>query len=231
MEASMGLLDDILGGMSGAASAPGAGAQAPSGGGMSPVMMAIVALLAQRGLSGSAQGGGGGGLGDLLGGLLGGGAGGGPGRGAAAAPPGGGGGGLGDLLGGLLGGGAPRGAAAAPGAGGGISDLLGGLLGGAGGAGSGGNILAGGLGDLMKQFEQRGQGETARSWVGPGQNRPISPNELRAVLGDDTVSSLAEQAGLSQIDLLQGMSRQMPGVIDRLTPHGRLPTEREAREW
>jgi uncharacterized protein YidB (DUF937 family) len=132
-----------------------------------------------------------------------------------------------------LSGGAPRGAAAAPpgGGGGGLGDLLGGLLGGAGGAGGGGNILAGGLGDLMRQFEQRGQGETARSWVGPGENRPISPNDLRRVLGDDTVSSLAEQAGLSQIDLLQGMSRQMPGVIDRLTPHGRMPTEQEAREW
>jgi uncharacterized protein YidB (DUF937 family) len=29
-------------------------------------------------------------------------------------------------------------------------------------------------------------------------------------------------------DLLEGLSQQLPGFIDQLTPHGRLPTSEEA---
>jgi uncharacterized protein YidB (DUF937 family) len=224
-EALMGLLEDVLSGMGGARpqqGAPGAGSQ-PAVGGMSPIMMAMLALLAQRALSdglGGAPGrGGGGGLADILGGMLGGGAD----SGGAGS------GGLGSILGGMLGG-APRGAPAGGGAlGGGLGDLLGGLLGGA--AGGPGSALAGGLGDLMRQFEQNGQGDVAHSWIGRGENRPISSDQLAAALGPDTVSSLADQAGVSQIELLAGLSREMPSVIDRLTPNGRLPTEEEASRW
>jgi len=74
---------------------------------------------------------------------------------------------------------------------------------------------------------QAGQGEVANSWVGTGPNKAISPADLEAALGSDTVNSLAEQAGLSQIHLLTGLSEQLPGFIDRLTPSGRVPTDDE----
>jgi uncharacterized protein YidB (DUF937 family) len=130
----------------------------------------------------------------------------------------------------MLGGGAQTRGAAPASPGGGLGDILGGLLGGASG-GAAGNVLSGGLGDLIRQLDQSGQGDVARSWVGRGENRPISPNDLGKALGNDTVKSLAEQAGISQIELLNGLSRQMPRVIDRLTPQGRLPTEEEAGRW
>jgi uncharacterized protein YidB (DUF937 family) len=210
----MGLLEDILAGMADpdderAPARPQAAPAAPQQamGGMSPIMMAILALLAKRALAGG------------LGGAQT--------RGAGPASPSAG--GLGDILGGMLGGGAQtRGAPASPG--GGLGDILGGLLGGA-SSGATGNVLSGGLGDLIRQLDQSGQGDVARSWVGRGENKPISPNDLGKALGDDTVKSLAEQAGISQIELLNGLSRQMPRVIDRLTPQGRLPTEDEAARW
>jgi uncharacterized protein YidB (DUF937 family) len=209
----MGLLEDILASMGDpdderAPARPQAAPAAPQQamGGMSPIMMAILSLLAQRALAGG------------LGGAQT--------RGAPASP----GGGLGDILGGMLGGGAQTRGAAPASPGGGLGDILGGLLGGA-SSGAAGNVLSGGLGDLIRQLDQSGQGDVARSWVGRGENRPISPNDLGKALGDDTVKSLAEQAGISQIDLLNGLSRQMPRVIDRLTPQGRLPTEEEAGRW
>jgi uncharacterized protein YidB (DUF937 family) len=213
----MGLLEDVLSGLGGAQQqqrAPSIQPQQAAGGGMSPVMMAMVALLAQRALRGGAAGAParGGGLADVLSSAQGSG------------------GGLADLFGSMLGGRSARSAAAAPApGGGGLGDLLGGLLGGA--SGGAGNALAGGLGDLMRQFDQTGHGEVARSWVGRGPNQSISPNQLADALGPETVHSLAEQAGVSEIDLLSGLSRQMPGVIDRLTPDGRLPTAEEASRW
>jgi uncharacterized protein YidB (DUF937 family) len=113
------------------------------------------------------------------------------------------------------------------GAGGGMSDLLKGGLGGLLAGGAAGSILSGGLGDLMKQLQQGGQSEAANSWVGKGENKPISPGDLSSALGADQIDAIASQAGMSRNDLLQGLSQYLPGVIDHLTPDGRLPDERE----
>jgi uncharacterized protein YidB (DUF937 family) len=59
--------------------------------------------------------------------------------------------------------------------------LLGGLLGSA-----TGGILSGGLGDLLKQFQQNGQGDKAQSWIARGPNKPVSPSELEQALGPET---------------------------------------------
>ena len=115
--------------------------------------------------------------------------------------------------------------------GGGMSDLLKGGLGGLLAGGAAGSILSGGLGDLMKQLQQGGQGEAANSWVGKGQNQPISPGDLASALGADQIDSIARQSGMSRDDLLQGLSQYLPDVVDQLTPDGRLPDENELSKW
>jgi len=112
---------------------------------------------------------------------------------------------------------------------GGLGDLLnrsglGGLLAG----GAAGSVLSGGLNDLLKQFQQSGQGEVAQSWVGRGPNQSISPQDLGSALGADRINALARFSGMSRDDLLNGLSQQLPDVVDQLTPDGRLPTEDEA---
>jgi len=105
--------------------------------------------------------------------------------------------------------------------GGGLGDLL------KGAGGAAGSVISGGLGDLLKQFQQNGQGETANSWVSPGPNKQISPNDLASALGADQINRLASQSGLSRDELLAGLSQHLPDVINHLTPDGRLPTESE----
>jgi uncharacterized protein YidB (DUF937 family) len=139
------------------------------------------------------------------------------------------GGGLGDILGGVLGSalgrGGPGGAGAGAGAGG-LGDILGGLLGG-GGAGAG-SVLNGGLGDLLKQFQQNGLGDVAHSWVGNGPNKAVSPHDLESALGADTLNTLSQQTGMGRDALLNGLSQHLPRFVDQLTPNGRLPTKDEA---
>jgi uncharacterized protein YidB (DUF937 family) len=134
-----------------------------------------------------------------------------------------GGGGLGDLLGGMLGGGRPGGAPGG-GLGGGLGGLLGGLLGG----GAAGSALNGGLGGLIDQLQRNGQGDVARSWVGPGPNKMISQDDLATALGADTLDMLAGQTGMDREEMLAGLSQQLPRFVDQLTPDGRLPTDEEA---
>jgi uncharacterized protein YidB (DUF937 family) len=128
------------------------------------------------------------------------------------------GGGLGGSLGGALGGG------------GGLGDILKGNLGGILGGAAAGSVISGGLGDLLKQLQQNGHGETANSWVSPGPNKQIAPGDLASALGADQINGLMSQTGLSREDLLSGLSQQLPDVINHLTPDGRLPTDSEVSD-
>jgi len=115
--------------------------------------------------------------------------------------------------------------------GGGLGDLLKGGLGGLLAGGAAGSILSGGLGDLMRQFQSNGLGDAANSWVGRGPNQQISPNDLSRALGADQIDMMSHQTGMSREELLDSLSQHLPGVIDQLTPEGRLPTEDEASRW
>jgi uncharacterized protein YidB (DUF937 family) len=181
----MGLLD-VLNGMQQGPRGP-SNPNAQSSGGMSPLTMAILGLLAWKAVKHFS--------GDQ------------PGASPAPAPS--------------------SGNTAGGGMGGGLGDVLKGGLGGLLAGGAAGSVISGGLGELLKQFQQNGHGETADSWVGPGPNKQISPGDLASALGADQIDTLASQSGLSRDELLTGLSRHLPEVIDDLTPQGRLPTESE----
>ena len=103
-----------------------------------------------------------------------------------------------------------------------LMQVVGGLL------NQGGGGAGGGLGALLEQFQKGGLGDVAASWVGTGQNLPISAEQLQSVLGGDQIGALAQQAGLSQGDLMGQLAQMLPQVVDRLTPNGQLPAGGEA---
>jgi uncharacterized protein YidB (DUF937 family) len=84
--------------------------------------------------------------------------------------------------------------------------------------------LLGGLGGLLDKLQKGGLGNVANSWVGPGQNQPVSPGQLGPALGPDIIKTLAQRSGLSEEEITKGLSQILPGVVDKLTPSGRLPT-------
>ena len=89
-----------------------------------------------------------------------------------------------------------------------------------------GSIL-GGLGGLIKQFQQKGFGDTVDTWINAGANRDISSDQVSDVLGRDVVDELSRRTGLSRDQVVVELSRLLPNAVDRLTPEGRLPTQRE----
>ena len=184
----MGLLD-VLNGMQQGPRGPSKPGSQTEGGGMSPMTMAILALLAWKAVKhfGGSQ----------------------PGAAPQTAPP------------------QPSPNTINAGLPGGLSDLMKGGLGGLLAGGAAGSILSGGLGDLLNQLQKGGQGEVANSWVGKGENKTIAPGDLANALGADQINAIASQAGMSRDDLLKGLSQYLPGVIDHLTPDGRLPNETE----
>ncbi|MEV5983064.1 YidB family protein [Streptomyces sp. NPDC052114] len=134
---------------------------------------------------------------------------------------------LGSLLGGLLGGG--QGGAAGGGGGNILGSLLGGLLGGAGGGGQGGAGAAGGnpLGGLLDMITKSGLVDQAQldSWVGKGDNQPLTPDQVKEAVPDETLDKVANEAGVSRDEAAGQIAEQLPQVVDRLTPEGQVPTE------
>jgi uncharacterized protein YidB (DUF937 family) len=121
-------------------------------------------------------------------------------------------------------------APAGGGPGGSLGDVLGQVLGGRGGSGGGlGDVLgqvfggAGGLGGLLEQLERGGFGGQGRSWVGTGQNQPLSPDAIGQIFGRDGLGAIAQQAGLSEQDAADGLAKLLPEVVDHLTPQGQVP--------
>jgi uncharacterized protein YidB (DUF937 family) len=173
----MGLLDVFTG----MANGPRGHRGGFGGGGMSPILMAALGLLAYKAIKGAGQAS----------------------QSRPQQQPGGNGGGLGSILQNLGLGGAA-----------------------AGGAGLG-SILSGGLGDLLKQFQTAGKGPEADSWVGTGDNKPIAPTDLGKVLTPEQIAFLTERTGLSREALLEGLSQELPEVVDKMTPQGRLPSPQD----
>ena len=210
----MGLADILTGMMNG----PRGGA---SGKGMSPIMIALLALLAHKAFKGrGGQAAPSGGMGQT-----------------GRLPPGGtmsagsSGGGLDDILGGLFGGkpgSIPSGATTGAKPSGSLSDLFPGGLGSVLGGAAAGSVLSGGLGNIIKELQESGHGRVAQSWVGTGANEEIAPKDLANALSSDTLNTLSQHTGMSMNDLLAGLSQHLPDLIDQLTPNGRLPTEQEA---
>ena len=122
---------------------------------------------------------------------------------------------------------AAPGSSQSAGSGGGLGDLLKNGLGGLLAGGAAGSVLSGGLNDLLKQFQQSGQGDVAKTWVGNGPNKAISSDDLAKALGGDQINTLMTHTGLSRQDLLAGLSQYLPEAVNQLTPDGRLPTEQE----
>ena len=81
----------------------------------------------------------------------------------------------------------------------------------------------GGIEGLVQQFANSGLGEQAQSWVGTGQNLPVSPDQIQNVLGGDMLTNLASQVGIPPEMASTVVSQVLPMLIDQLTPGGNVP--------
>lgn len=114
----------------------------------------------------------------------------------------------------------------------GLLDEVGKMLGGAQQGGGAGDIASvvqqllaqnGGLQGLVQKFQQSGLGDAVSSWVGTGQNLPVSADQIRQVLGNGQLSEIAGKLGLDPQQLSTQLSQHLPGLVDKLTPNGQLP--------
>lgn len=98
---------------------------------------------------------------------------------------------------------------------GGLGEVLGGLL--------ANNSELGGLSGLVDKFNQNGMGDIVGSWIGTGQNLPISADQIASAFGSGPLANIANQLGLDPAQVSGQLAQMLPGIIDQLTPNGALP--------
>ena len=98
---------------------------------------------------------------------------------------------------------------------GGLGNVLGGLL--------ANNSELGGLSGLVEKFNQKGMGDIVGSWIGKGDNLPISADQIASAFGNGTMGNMANQLGLDPAQVSAQLAQMLPGLIDKLTPNGALP--------
>ena len=87
------------------------------------------------------------------------------------------------------------------------------------------NILEqhGGIQGVVNEFEQKGLGDTVRSWVSTGPNQPISPDQMQRALGPDLLQHLSQKSGIPVQDLTRQLAEILPQAVDKMTPDGTIP--------
>jgi uncharacterized protein YidB (DUF937 family) len=81
----------------------------------------------------------------------------------------------------------------------------------------------GGIAGLQQMFEQKGLGGVVNSWIGTGQNMPISADQLQSVLHSGALQDVAAKAGIDPTQLTSMMTTLLPHIVDHLTPNGQVP--------
>lgn len=82
-----------------------------------------------------------------------------------------------------------------------------------------------GLDTMMKSFDANGLKEIFASWVAKGENLPISAEQLSSAFGPGAIEALAKKVGISPGQASSMLSQILPGLIDKMTPHGLIADE------
>src|SRR5438874_13149297 len=99
-----------------------------------------------------------------------------------------------------------------------IPAVLGEVLGNGGQGGQGGGLSA-----IVAKLQQAGFGDQVKSWIGNGQNLPITADQLQQVLGSDTVKQLAARFNIPVDQLGKLLAQYVPAAVDHASPDGKLP--------
>lgn len=81
----------------------------------------------------------------------------------------------------------------------------------------------GGLQGLKAKFEQEGAGAIFQSWISTGPNLPISQEQVEKVMGNQFITDISAKLGVDPETAKHKIANMLPGIVDKLTPDGKLP--------
>jgi uncharacterized protein YidB (DUF937 family) len=83
----------------------------------------------------------------------------------------------------------------------------------------------GGLQGLMAKLSSNGQAQQVQSWVGTGENKPVSPAQVQEALDTDSLNKMAQEAGTTPEKVSENVAKILPEVVNKATPKGEVPPQ------
>ncbi len=76
------------------------------------------------------------------------------------------------------------------------------------------------LGKLVNNLDAGGLGSIAKSWLGDGENKGISPEQISSAIGADKITEFASKLGISAKEATGGLSEALPHMVDKASRGG-----------
>lgn len=86
------------------------------------------------------------------------------------------------------------------------------------------SLIGGDLSGLVQKFKDSGLDEQVSSWISKGENIPIAGDQIKKVLGNETVAGIATKLGIAPDEAADKLAEAMPKAVDENTPDGTLET-------
>ena len=83
----------------------------------------------------------------------------------------------------------------------------------------------GGVQGIMAKLTSSGLGQQVQSWVGTGENKPVSGAQVSQALDTDSLNKMAQETGSTPEKVSDDVAKVLPEVVDKATPDGQVPKQ------
>ncbi len=73
------------------------------------------------------------------------------------------------------------------------------------------------LGSIVQKAQSSGLMDVVSSWIGSGENAPIDPDSVTALVDEEKIEAFAAQLGISPESAKQALADALPAVVDQAT--------------
>ncbi len=78
------------------------------------------------------------------------------------------------------------------------------------------------LGSIVAGLQKNGLGSVAASWLGDGENKEISSNEVKDLFGSATIEQTAQKLNTDEGSVLDSLKDVLPQLLDKSSSGGSL---------
>jgi uncharacterized protein YidB (DUF937 family) len=83
----------------------------------------------------------------------------------------------------------------------------------------------GGLSGMTSKLSNSGMGKQVQSWIGTGENEPVTGQQMQQAMDPNELHSMAEQAGMSDQEASEQLAQAVPQMVNQATPEGQIPQQ------
>jgi uncharacterized protein YidB (DUF937 family) len=81
---------------------------------------------------------------------------------------------------------------------------------------------AGGLDGVVQKLNSAGLGSKVNSWLGNGDNAPLTADEVRSALSSDHINQVAAKLGIPADAVPDAIAQHLPNAVDQAAHSGKL---------